>query len=186
MWKSSLQNKIKGQRKNLNQLELSKNNEASNVRHWQTFKKKYRIRVKTLGVFIEELKQRTVVIAAKFRRYQERVDRFRQNRMFQNNQRQFYRELNQEGQKCDDDQPDVEKSKKVLRREDIWCELVDHNSDEKWLKDFQTEVNVKKQEKVDIIKESLKILGRVPNWKSPGPDLVLEFYFTILVVSMGE
>ena len=27
--------------------------------------------------------------------------------------------------------------------------------------------------KVDIIKESLnKILGRMPNWKSPGPDLV--------------
>lgn len=39
MWKSSLQNKIKGQRKNLSQLELSKDNEASNVRHWQTFKK---------------------------------------------------------------------------------------------------------------------------------------------------
>ena len=95
--------------------------------------------------------------------------------MLQNNQRQFYRELDQEGEKCDDDQPDVEKSKKVLRREDIWCELVDPNSNEKWLKDFQSEVNVKKQEKVDITKESSKILGRVPNWKSPGPDLVQEF-----------
>ena len=32
--------------------------------------------------------------------------------MFQNNQRQFYRELNQEGERCDDDQPDAEESKK--------------------------------------------------------------------------
>ena len=37
-----------------------------------------------MGVVIEELKQRIEAIAAKFRRYQERVDRFRQNRMFQN------------------------------------------------------------------------------------------------------
>ena len=59
-----------------------------------------------------ELKQMTVAIAANVRRSQERVDRFRQNRMFQNNQRQFYREVNQKGERCDDDQPDVEESKK--------------------------------------------------------------------------
>ena len=47
-------------------------------------RKKYSIRVKTLGVVTEELKLRIVAIAAKVRRYQEMVDRFRQ---FQNNQR---------------------------------------------------------------------------------------------------
>ena len=65
---------------------------------------------------IEELKHRIVAIAAKVRSYQERADRFRQNRMFQNNQRQVYRELNQEGERCDDDQPDAEEQKKVLGR----------------------------------------------------------------------
>ena len=31
--------------------------------------------------------------------------------------------------------------------------------------------------KIDITKESLKkILGRMPNWKSPGPDLVRGFW----------
>ena len=35
------------------------------------------------------------------------------------------------------------------------------------------EVNVKKQEKIDITTGTLKkILGRMPNWKSPSPDLV--------------
>ena len=52
------------------------------------------------------------LFAAKVRRYQERADRFRQKRMFQNNQRQFYRELNQEGERCDDDKVDAEESKK--------------------------------------------------------------------------
>ena len=89
MWRKRLRNKIKELRKNLSQLESSKDKEISNVRHWQTLDRKYSIRLKTLGVFIEELKRRIAAIALKVRRYQERVDRFRQNRMFQNNQRQF-------------------------------------------------------------------------------------------------
>ena len=42
---------------------------------------------------------------------------------------------------------------------------------------MQSEFNVKKQEKIDIIIESLKkILGRMPNWKSAGPDLDQGFW----------
>ena len=96
MWRRRLQNKIKELRKDLSQLESSKDKEVSNVRYWKTLERKYSIRLKTFGVVIEELKQRIVAIAAKVRRYQERVDRFRQNRMLQNNLRQFYRESNQE------------------------------------------------------------------------------------------
>ena len=58
--------------------------------------------------------------------------------------------------------------------------MEDHNRDVKWLKDLQSEVSVKKQEKVDITEESLKkILCRMPNWKSPGPDLVQVFWLKI-------
>ena len=70
--------------------------------------------IKTLGDVIEELKQ---TIVAKARRYQGRVDRFRQNRMFQNNQRWLYRKLNQEGERKGD-QPDAEESKRFWG--DIW------------------------------------------------------------------
>ena len=128
-----------------------------------------------MGVVIEKLKQRIVAIAANVRRYQERVNRFRQNRMFQNNKRQFYSELNLKGERCDDDQADAEESKKFWR--DIWSELVNHNRDAKWLKDLQSEVNVTEQKKADITIESLKkILGRMPSWKSSGPDLVQGFW----------
>ena len=60
--------------------------------------------------------------------------------MFQNNQRQVYRELNQEGERCNDDQPDVEEWKKFWG--DIKSKLVDHDRDAKWLKDLQSEINV--------------------------------------------
>ena len=66
-------------------------------------------------------------------------------------------ELNQEGKRCNDDQSDAEESKKVWG--DTWSKSVDHNRDAKWLKDLQSDVNVTKQEKIDITKENLnKIL----------------------------
>ena len=141
-------------RKDLSQLESPKDKEVGNVRHWQTLERKYSIIVKTLGVAIEESKQRIVAIAAKVRRHQERVHRFRQNRMYLNNRGQFYRELNQEGERCN---------------------VISHML--KNQKSFgETFFNITKQEKVDITKESLKkVLGRMPNWKSPNPDLVQGF-----------
>ena len=55
-----------------------------------------------MNVLVEELKQRITAIAAKVRKYQGRIDSYRQNRLFKNNQRQFYRELDQEEERCDD------------------------------------------------------------------------------------
>ena len=57
------------------------------------------------------MKQRITAIAAKVRSYQGRVDSYRQNRLFENNQRKFYRELDEEGERCDDDQPVADESK---------------------------------------------------------------------------
>ena len=44
--------------------------------------------------------------------------------------------MNQEGERCNDDQPDAEKSKKFWG--DIWSESVEHNKDAKWLKNLQS------------------------------------------------
>ena len=84
-----------------------------------------------MNVVIEELKQRITAIAAKVRRYQGRVDSYRQNRLFGNNQRQFYRELDQEKEKDDNDQPVAEESKQFLGK--IWSQSADHKKDAKWL-----------------------------------------------------
>ena len=56
MWKRRLQNKIKELRKDLSQLEASKDKDISNFRHWGRLERKYSIRVKRLNVIIEELK----------------------------------------------------------------------------------------------------------------------------------
>ena len=175
MGKRRLQNKIKELKKDLSQLEALKDKGISNFRHWERLERKYSIRVKRLNVAIEELKQRITAIAAKVKRYQGRVDSSRQNRLFENNQRQFYRELDQEEQRCDDDQPVAEESKQFWGN--IWSQSADHKKDAKWLQDLRSEANVKKQQKIDITTGSLKkILGRMPNWKSPRPNLVQGFW----------
>ena len=149
MWKRRLQNKIKELRKDVSQLEASKDKGISNFRHWERLERKYN-RVKRLNVVVEELKQRITAIAAKVRRYQGRVDSYRQNRLFENNQRQFYRELDQEEERCDDDdQPVAEESKQFWGN--IWNQSADHKKDAKLLRDLRSEVNVKKQENINII-----------------------------------
>ena len=175
MWNRRLQNKIKELRKDLSQLEASEDKGVSNSRHWERLERKYSFRVKRLNVVVEELKQRIIAIAAKVRRYQGRVDSYRQNRLFENNQRQFYRELDEEEERCDNDQSVTEESKQFWGN--IWSQSADHKKDAKWLQDLRSEVNVKKQEKIDITTGSLKkIIGRMQNWKSPGPGLVQEFW----------
>ena len=124
MWKRRLQNKIKELRKDLSQLEASKDKDISNFRYWERLERKYSIRVKRLNVIIEELKQRITAIAAKLRRYQGRVDSYRQNRLFENNQRQFYRELDQEEERCDDDQPVDEKLKQFWETYEVSLQTI--------------------------------------------------------------
>ena len=119
-------------------------------------------------------------IAAKVRQYQGWVDSYRENRLLENNRKQFYWELDQEEERYDDDdddQPVAEESKQFWGN--IWSQSADHKKDAKWLSDLRSEVNVKKQEKIDITTGTLKkILGRMPNWKSSDPDLVQAFWFT--------
>ena len=86
MWKRRLQKKIEELRKDLSQLEASKDKDIICFRHWGRLERKYFIRVKRLNVVIEELKQRITAIAAKVRRYQGLVGSYRQNRLFGNNQ----------------------------------------------------------------------------------------------------
>ena len=84
MWKRRLQNKIKKLKKDLSQLEASKDKGIGNFRYCERLERKYSIRAKRLNVVIEELKQRITAIAAKVRRYQGRVDSYRQNIVFEN------------------------------------------------------------------------------------------------------
>ena len=77
-----------------------------------------------MNVVIEELKQRISAIAAKVRRYQGQVVSYKQNRLSENNRRQFYRSLDHEEERCDDDQPVAEELKQFWGN--MWSQSADH------------------------------------------------------------
>ena len=128
--KNKLQNKIKELRKDVSQLEASKDKDISNFRHWERLKTKSSIRLKRLNVAIEELKKRITDIAANVRSIR---DGWIATGL-ENNQRKVYRELDQEEERCDDDQHVTEESKQFWG--DIWSLSADHKKDPKWLQDF--------------------------------------------------
>ena len=134
MWKRRLQNKIKELRKDLNRLEAANDKGISIFRHWQRLERKNNIRAKRSNVAVEELKQRISAIAVKVTRYQGWVDSYRKKRLFKNNQRQFYRELDPDGERCDDNQPMAKETKQFWGN--IWSQSVDHKKDAKWLQDL--------------------------------------------------
>ena len=74
------------------------------------WKKRLQNKIKELGKDLSRLEASKDKDISNFR-HQGLVDSYRQNRLFENNQRQFYRELNQEEERSDDDQPVAEESK---------------------------------------------------------------------------
>ena len=64
---------------------------------------KNRIKRKGLKTVIEELKQRMLVKTEKVKRYERRFDQFRQNRIFDLDQKNIYAELNRNGIRSNDD-----------------------------------------------------------------------------------
>ena len=56
--------------------------------------KQYWLKQKGVKVVREELKRRIRAKARKVKRYQNRIDQFKQNGFFQTNQHRFYQELN--------------------------------------------------------------------------------------------
>ena len=64
---------------------------------------KNRIKRKGLKTVIEELKQRMLVKTEKVKRYERRFDQFRQNRIFDLDQKNIYAELSRNGIISNDD-----------------------------------------------------------------------------------
>ena len=54
---------------------------------------KYRVESKGLKTVIEELKQRMLAKRTKVKRYEQRIEQFRQNSVFDVNQKKIYAEL---------------------------------------------------------------------------------------------
>ena len=109
---------------------------------------------------IEDMK---LVKSAKIRRYQQRIEQFIQNRIFNFVQKMIYAEFNGDGVRSSD-VPNAEESKRF--RGDLWGVRKGHNQEAEWLKDIENELGNDKhrQERVVISVEKVtKQCKRIPN-----------------------
>ena len=173
-WRRRILEKQKKLRKDLGQISRMKRNELHNARTKEKIERTYYINEKSIEVVHEEVKQRLIAMGAKLERYDNRTKQFRQNRLFESNQKKLFDEL--EGKERQTAVPDAEES--GIFWNDIWGQPVRHNENAEWLITLakeQVDIGIQENIQINLIKLK-KQITRIPNWKSPGPDGVQGYW----------
>ena len=122
----------------------------------------------------EEVRQRLVAVGAKLERYDNRTKQYRQNRLFESNQKRLFNEL--QGAQRESVIPDAEESRRFWS--DIWDQAVTHRESTDWLRKVENELGeLTVQDDIHIeIKKVRKQIRKIPNWKIPGPGGVQGYW----------
>ena len=143
----------------------------------------YRVKRKGYNRAAEGLKQRIKAKAATLKRYKNRVNHYRQNKLFQSNQSKFYQEL--DGKSHEENIiPNNEKTREFWSG--IWERNIKHNENADWIQKVAEEMHGNKQQSINITPTKIKErIRKISNWKAPGPDGVHGYWIKMLV-SMQE
>ena len=93
-WKRRIKDSIVELRRQVNILEISKQGKLKRKEKYTKLERKYNIKKKGEKVVIEELKQRLQAKSAKLKRYEQRIHRYQENRLFQQDQKRVYQQMN--------------------------------------------------------------------------------------------
>ena len=95
---------------------------------------RYKLKDKEKPEVKKEILQRIKAKTAEINRYQQRVFKFKQNRVFRNNWGWFYKQIDgrEEGEKVAI--PDAKETKTFWT--DIWVQEVEHNKDAAWFREI--------------------------------------------------
>ena len=118
------------------------------------------------------VRQRLVTVGAKLKGYDNRTEQYRQNQLFESNQKRLFNEL--EGTQRESVIPDIEKSRRFWG--DTWDQVVMYRENKDWLRKTENELGeVTVQDDINIeIKKVRKQIRKMRKWKCPGPDGILD------------
>ena len=190
-WQQRLQKQIDQLRGDISTItEYTKGNTTNKIRRkLKTILKKHKITAKEqLIACKEDLKQAPQAKAQRIRRYTKRSEQYKQNKMFREDSKRFYRELGKKTIQIKKP-PDIGEVKKFWQN--ILEQEVKHNEDAQWIRDQEEELQqINQMEWKDLTIEELRVnMTRAANWKSPGPDRLPNFWikqFKSLHKSMVE
>ena len=175
MWKRRLESQIKGMRADLKSVEALLRGKTVKEHHRRRLEQKYKLAENGLKHVYEDIKQRIIAKSKKLERYKNRNKQFvLQNRMFETDQRRFYKELDGNSN-SPQMTPDPEEANQYW--DGIWGEETTYEKEAESLQKLREEVEPLQQDKICINVETVtQFLKKVPNWKAPGPDLVQGFW----------
>ena len=137
-WKRRIEGDIKKLRQDVNLLKRDLKGELGSKKKqkMKELYEKYRVKKKGLKTVIEGLKQRMLAKSAKVKRYEQKIEQFRLNRIFDHDKKKIYAELYGNGIRLND-VPNAEECTKFGG--DIWGVRKEHNREAEWLKDLERE-----------------------------------------------
>ena len=114
-----------------NILKRSKQGKLKKKENYTKLDRTYNIKRKE-GKVIEELKQRLQAKSAKVKSYEQRIYQYQANRLFQQEQKRVYLQMNGTSSSFSEVRLVSEESQQFWR--DIWSKEVVHNENAEWLK----------------------------------------------------
>jgi hypothetical protein len=178
-WRRRLQQDVRELRRNISILESKLKGELRCEWKYKMLLGKLEVKKKGVKVVMEELKQRLVAKKVKIKRYEQRIQQFRQNRLFGVDQRRFFQQIN--GSIFEKVIPDAQESIKFW--DGIWGTSVNHNENASWLRELKEKEVFPRQEDLVIDEDCVRRRSkRMSNWKSPGVDGVQGFWIKYLPV----
>ena len=155
---------------------MLKSDTPNNSKRKERVKKKYKIvSVQDIETAREIIKMKIQAKAQRVRRHEKRSKQYKQNRLFQNDRKKFYRTLGKS-------QIQVEKPPKKEEIERFWKEILEdeksHQYSAEWIEREEIKYNGTENQPWEYItKEELEAaLRKTNNWKSPGIDAVPNFW----------
>ena len=118
-WKIRLKKKVEEIQKDLSRIKEAMNRRYNDRMRRKT-EQKFNIKRKGYQLVIEELKQRLTATAAKIKRFEDRVKQYQQNRLFENNQKRFYEEIQRKTGRVDEI-PNEEETEEFWK--EIWGQI---------------------------------------------------------------
>ena len=183
-WQQRTDTSIKGWKKDLSKVEEIRKGTNVGMKVRKVLDRKYNLTERGRASVSTFIKGKIDAGNKKIQWFVQRKVARRQNNLFQNNQRQLYKELGGAAGNTNE-VPDAADSKKFW--EGIWSVETEHDKDAVWLDDMKKKMrNIEEMEDIVISAEDvLYVIRKMTNWKAPGPDGVRGFWFKKLTSLHG-
>lgn len=126
---------------------------------------------------LEELKQKLAVWKNRLKRYKKRANRFKANQLFNQNQKQFYRELDKEIV------PDKVPNENEMHEfwANIWQNEATHDSTAYWIEEEkQNNKHIREMPETYISEQDVTYtVSTLKNWSAPGIDMIQNFWWKV-------